>query len=172
MKTITTTEARLYVGTYHKYNCGSIKGAWIDLDGHDKETFYAACHELHADESDPEFMFQDFEGFPESFYSESGCDDALWEWLELDDNDKQTLAMYMEATGQDGTIEQARDAFHGTADSGADFAENMAEECGDVPKDFPSWIEIDWEASWNRNLRHDYSTATDDSGTIWFFCNH
>ena len=23
--------ASVYVGTYHKYNCGSLKGAWVNL---------------------------------------------------------------------------------------------------------------------------------------------
>jgi antirestriction protein len=68
--------ARLYVGTYAKYNNGSINGAWIDLEDHgDKVSFLAACAELHKDESDPELMFQDFEGFPRSLYSESSVSD-------------------------------------------------------------------------------------------------
>jgi antirestriction protein len=32
----------------------------------------------------------------------------------------------------------------------------------------PTWIVIDWEATWNRNLRHDYSTSEHD-GKIWLF---
>ena len=60
------SDPRVYVGTYGKYNNGSIKGAWLNLaDYADKDAFYAACAELHKDESDPEFMFQDHEGIPE-----------------------------------------------------------------------------------------------------------
>jgi antirestriction protein len=70
-ETYTETSTAVYVGTFAKYNSGSIKGAWIKLEGHDAETFQAACLELHSDESDPELMFQDFEGFPRAFYSES-----------------------------------------------------------------------------------------------------
>ena len=52
------SEARIYVGTYKKYNNGSLAGAWLDLsDYSDKEEFLNACHELHNNESDPEFMF-------------------------------------------------------------------------------------------------------------------
>lgn len=168
-----TTEPRLYVGTYAKYNSGSLQGAWMSLEGHDKESFYAACAELHKDEADPEFMFQDFEGFPREFYGESGCAAELWDWLALDERDRELLAQYCDAIGCEGlTIEDARDAFQGTADSFAEFAERQAEECGEIPKDFPSWIVIDWEASWNCNLRYDYATSEDDSGAIWFFLNH
>ena len=42
------SEAKVYVGTYVKYNNGSLSGAWLDLsDYSDKEEFYEACRELH-----------------------------------------------------------------------------------------------------------------------------
>lgn len=57
--------AKLYVGTYAKYNSGSIAGAWLDLEDYaDRDSFLVAARELHKDESDPELMYQDFEGFP------------------------------------------------------------------------------------------------------------
>ena len=47
------SEAKVYVGTYAKYNNGSLYGAWLDLsDYSDKEEFYEACRELHEDEED------------------------------------------------------------------------------------------------------------------------
>ena len=37
------SEAKVYVGTYAKYNNGSLSGAWLDLsDYSDKEEFYEA----------------------------------------------------------------------------------------------------------------------------------
>ena len=73
---------QIYVGTYSKYNEGSIAGAWLDLEKFsDKEDFLSACLELHNDEADPELMFQDYEGFPDRFYSESGITEALFDWL-------------------------------------------------------------------------------------------
>ena len=56
------SEARIYVGTYAKYNEGSIFGKWMDLSDYSgSEEFYDACRELHSDEEDPEMMFQDWE---------------------------------------------------------------------------------------------------------------
>ena len=53
-------EAKVYVGTYAKYNKGSLYGKWLDLsDYEDRDEFYEACRQLHKDESNPEFMFQD-----------------------------------------------------------------------------------------------------------------
>ncbi len=56
------TNVNLYVGTYQKYNEGSLYGKWINLsDYSDLGKFYKEIRELHKDEDDPEFMFQDWE---------------------------------------------------------------------------------------------------------------
>jgi antirestriction protein len=174
-----TTTPKIYVGTYSKYNNGSIQGAWVDLTQFsDADEFIDHIKELHSDEEDPEFMFQDYEGFPECYYSESMSDtelNQLFDYLNMDEDDRKLLDMYAEATGygiEDITLRDAQDKFYGTADSEADFAEQIAEDCGEIPKDLPSWIVIDWEASWNCNLRYDYNTARDDEGTMYFFLNH
>lgn len=77
---MSTTTPAVYVGTWHKYNCGSIFGQWFDLtDFDDEDDFQEACRELHANEADPEFMFQDWEGIPSDFASESSV-----EWAFID----------------------------------------------------------------------------------------
>jgi antirestriction protein len=60
---------KVYVGTYAKYNNGDLTGEWVDLTNFsNKEDFLEYCAELHSDESDPEFMFQDYENFPREYY--------------------------------------------------------------------------------------------------------
>jgi antirestriction protein len=176
--TKTTTTPQLYVGTYAKYNSGSIAGEWVDLTQFsDADEFLQHCAEIHKDEEDPEFMFQDYEGFPKSFYSESANSkdiESLFNFLSMDEDERKLVEMYADATGysvDECTLDAANDAFHGTADSEADFAEQTAEDTGAIPKDIPSWIVIDWEATWKCNLRYDYNTATDEDGTIYFFYN-
>lgn len=79
MNSSITTPA-VYVGTYHQYNCGSIFGKWFDLtDFDDEDAFYGACRTLHAGEEDPELMFQDIEGIPSQFASESS---VKWAFIE------------------------------------------------------------------------------------------
>ena len=59
----------VYCGTYRKYNEGSIFGAWLDISKFsDYDEFIDVCRQLHADEEDPELMFQDYEGFPSLLY--------------------------------------------------------------------------------------------------------
>ena len=44
MKTYDLSNVKVYVGTYGKYNNGSLFGAWLDLSNYsDKEEFYEAC---------------------------------------------------------------------------------------------------------------------------------
>jgi len=168
--TITETAPRLYVGTYAKYNSGSINGAWLDLSDYSgREEFIEAAAALHDDESDPEIMYQDYEGFPEAWYCESSAPPAiLWEWLELSEEDRDAYAAYL-SYNPTGDIDDFRDAYRGTANSEADFCAELAEEQGAIPKDFPNWIHIDWQATWDCNMTHDYWSERGESGELHFF---
>jgi len=53
-------------------------------------------------------------------------------------------------------ISSCRDAYMGQYESGAEFAEQLATDCCDIPREMSSWIEIDWKASWD-NLDYDYT---------------
>lgn len=77
----------------------------------------------------------------------------------------QTYLWYMDQLADEGigTVEAWEERYHGCYDgvedkAGAEFAQCMAEECGDLPsKTLGNWIEIDWQASW-KNLSWDYTT--------------
>jgi len=58
------------------------------------------------------------------------------------------------------SISSCRDAYMGCYESGAEFAQQLAEDCGDVPRGMSSWIEIDWKASWD-NLDYDFVECSD-----------
>lgn len=121
----------VYVGTYAKYNNGSIFGEWVDLEVYDdKDAFYEKCRAIHDDEEDPEMMFQDWEDVPADMVSECHISEELWEWLDLDDDDRKLLAVYREHVDQSGTIEQAQENYAGTYSSREDWAENWWEETG------------------------------------------
>ncbi len=84
---------KVYVGTYAKYASGSIDGKWVDLTDFDNEDdFLEKCREIHSDEEDPELMFQDYEGFPSKYYSESHIDPEVWDYIEkIEDYDKDVV---------------------------------------------------------------------------------
>lgn len=88
---------QVYVTTYAKYNNGSLSGRWIDAS--DKDSFFEECKELHADESDPELMFQDFDGVPMIFVGECYISEKFWDFLEYDEYDQAKILAYAENMG-------------------------------------------------------------------------
>ena len=77
----------------------------------------------------------------------------------VDDMGIDTVTAYLE-NFDIADVSSCGDAFQGVYESGADFAQQMAEDCGDVPRNMSSWIEIDWKASWD-NLSFDYFESED-----------
>lgn len=160
-------EPSVYCGTYAKYNNASIGGAWISLEGIDKESFYDKCKALHSDESDPEFMFQDFENFPIAFYREAGFDNRLWEWLELDENDR---TIWEAALQYDSMIEwkDARDHFLGNHESLEDYAWDYLKDTGlldSMPEFLQRYFDIE---AYCRDLELELNVVR-FNGTVWIF---
>ena len=150
----------LYVGTYAKYNEGSLEGEWIDLSTFiDPSDFLEFCTDvLHADEDDPELMFQDFMNFPKSLYSESASDDELqkiWDWMDYDDDEREIIEEYWDEVGskEDPDTILERHVYSGDF---KDFAYEQAEEmiaCSGAPECVSRYF--DYEA-WERDLQFDY----------------
>jgi antirestriction protein len=159
----------IYVGTYGKYNSGSIAGKWLSLDEYNtEEKFYDAARKLHKNEHDPELMFQDFENFPTEFYGESGCDSRLWEWLALDKDQREIVAAWLDQVGGTDSIEYILDCHIGSADSWSDFVADYADNTGDLDS-IPDHLQgyFDYEA-YGRDLRHSYTVADTSNGVLVF----
>ena len=56
---------------------------------------------------------------------------------------------------EDYDIENFEDMYQGQYESGAEFAEQICQDCG-YTTNTPHWVVIDWERTWEANLRHDY----------------
>ena len=163
----------VYVGTYKKYNEGSLFGMWIDLEAvSDAEEFFEVCRELHKDEEDPEFMFQDYQGFPEELYHESmSVEDVekILAFVALDDDDREMLDAFCECYGGDATdadnIDDVRERCMGQFDTFQDFADQCANEkleCMNAPEFFTLYF--DYEA-YARDLKYGFSVS--DNGYIF-----
>ena len=48
-----------------------------------------------------------------------------------------------------------------------EYTRDMLEDCGTIPKDFPTWIEIDWEAT-AQNVQSDYDSININGNTYWY----
>lgn len=160
METITETP-KIYVGTYSKYNNGSINGQWIELTS-DKEAFYETCKELHADEVDPELMFQDFENFPKNLYSESDISKSLINYMEIlesGDISKQILDDYIAEFdfNESTSLNDILDVYV-SSESFSDFCYEMAQEM--IPSDASDFLTryFDYEM-FEKDMSCDYTVS-------------
>lgn len=138
---------KIYVGTYAKYNNGSIAGAWLDLsDYNDAEQFIDACKELHKDEIDPELMFQDFDDIHKNYCNECVDIEPLYDYY----NACLEHAQDVIDAGLDCEIplDSIMDAYQGKYDSDIDFAQQIADETGAITysEKWPLNC-IDWDAA-------------------------
>ena len=78
----------------------------------------------------------------------------------VDDIGIQVVESYLE-NFDIADVSNCRDAYQGQYESGAEFAQQMAEDWGDVGRNTASWIEIDWEASWDNLSQYDYVECSD-----------
>lgn len=166
----------IYVGTYARYNQGSLHGAWIDLDKYsDKDSFWERVHEVHVAElkatGEIEAMNQDWENIPKGLVGESHIDDLLWEWLELDEEDRLKFELYRSHVNQEGSILESREAFYGHYDSEEDWAEEYLGETGalaEMPDHLRGYIDF---KSYARDAKHEGWSFVRHEGRLWAFRN-
>lgn len=164
--------ARIYVGTYAKYNDGNLSGEWLDAEDYaDLGEFLEACRKLHEDEEDPELMFQDHEDCA-GYVGESGINPELWDFLELDEDEREMVRVYREHEDDSADFDYIREAFQGKADSKADFAAQLAEDIGAMPES-TAWpcSHIDWDSA-ARELEMDGYSFIRHEGELWVFRSH
>lgn len=122
----------LYVGTYRKYNNGSIYGTWVNLSSFENaEEYYRYIKLVHSDEEDPEYMYQDECNIINYSECMSINDDTIAfykELNELEEQEKEAFKQFIKDKGyeiNENTIEEARDHFYGIYDTKKDFYESM-----------------------------------------------
>ena len=110
--------------------------------------------ELVADGNDAD----DLQAFIDK-YGKSQFSDYIEEYLQaIDESNEEAVESFLEIFSIED-IGYFTDAYQGQWDSGAEFAQNLAEDCCEVPRDMSGWIEIDWKASWD-NLDYDYTEGS------------
>ena len=93
-------------------------------------------------------------------YGKSQFVDYIEEYLQaVDEYNEEVVESFLEIFDIE-SIGSLSESYQGQYDSGAEFAEQLAIDCCEVPREMSSWIEIDWKASWD-NLDYDYVESTD-----------
>ncbi|MGX5685599.1 antirestriction protein ArdA [Chryseobacterium cucumeris] len=154
--------ASIYVGTYAKYNNGSLFGKWLNLsDYSDYDELLTAMYELHSDEADPEFMFQDYEcpileklGLLSECHISKDIYDVL-EQINDSGHDVEVYEACLDCLGRmdfQSLYEYVNNFYYGEFSSDEDFVQWLYE---DDTFNIPNWVVIDWEAT-ARSIMFDY----------------
>lgn len=130
-------EPALYCGTYGKYNKFNVRGMWVNLSTFDNyEDFEAFCLAIHADEADPELMYQDHTNIPDSLYHESMGKkgfDKIMEYREMcEEYNVFAVDDFLEWLSPED-LDKMPDAYVGVYDSPEEFAEEKADEVFNLP---------------------------------------
>lgn len=148
----------VYVGTYKKYNEGSIFGEWFTLGDYESyEEFIQACRELHEDEEEPILMFQDVECPSElkRFISESDIDECLF-LLEDVEEDEDYVIAYIEHTEdiKQCFIDEARNEYIGEFENYEELGRYFVEEiyAMEIPKGLEYYIDYE---KYGRDISYD-----------------
>ena len=128
----------LYCGTYGKYNSGNLRGMWVDLSTFDYyEDFVNFCNAIHADEEEPELMYQDGENIPDSLCSESMGEEEfnnLLKYCELcDEYNVSAVDDFLEIFSPED-LDMMYESYVGVYDSKEDFAREIVSDCYDIEK--------------------------------------
>ena len=160
----------IYVGTYGKYNAGKLTGDWVQLDQYEtEEKFYDACAELHSDEHDPEFMFQDFQGIPDGYIGESHIHPSVWEWLKREPWEREVIEAYAAGVGPHEDVETILEASCGWFDTWQDYVDQYIDDTGlldSIPEDLRGYFDAE---RFGRELEFDYSVVDYNRKTFVFY---
>lgn len=95
------------------------------------------------------------EGDPEKFEVSDWCDvpewaqdfDILEELMPEYEDSSYDIEVFEAAWECDVQFSDVDEAYQGEWEDEEEFAQNLLEECGDIPKDLPWYVEIDWNAT-------------------------
>lgn len=162
---------RVWVGCLACYNAGTLRGEWVDGD---EAGDYVPCEGRGHEE----WWCFDHEGFAGLLDGECSPMEAqrlaeLANLLEREHLPAGAYAAWCSYTGGDCTdssIDPFRDGYCGEWDTEEEFAQDLAEDLGAIPKDY-SWPAsyIDWERATRDLFSGDYWSADADGGRVWVF---
>lgn len=127
----------LYCGTYGKYNKFNVRGMWVNLSTFDNyEDFERFCLAIHADEADPELMYQGHTNIPDSLYQESMAENGfnkIMEYCELcEEYSVFAVNDFLERWSPED-LNRMPDAYVGVYDTPREFAYEKADEVFNLP---------------------------------------
>ena len=126
-------------------------GEDVEMNDYSEETL-ELIDELVDDGKELE-MLEDFIKEHGESYFQSYIEDYL---QAIDEYDEDVVSAFLDIFDID-SIGSLSDAYQGRYKDGAEFAESLVSDC--YTMDMPSWVEVDWQATWDNALSYDYSES-------------
>jgi len=117
-----------------------------------KEVFAAETVEFIDGLLEDNYALDDILEFVDQ-YSESDLVSHYVEYVEQGENLGYDVVDAFAGYHDISYVENCGEAYRGTYDSEADFAEEFTNE---IHGDVPSYVVVDWQATWDENLRYDF----------------
>ena len=126
-------------------------GEDVEMNDYSKET-QELIDELVDDGNELEVLEDFIKEHGESYF-QSYIEDYL---QAVNEYDEDVVSAFLDVFDID-SIGSLSDAYQGRYDSGAEFAESLVSDCYSM--DMPSWVEVDWQKTWDNALSYDYSES-------------
>ena len=144
-----------------------------------KNDFELDLESLNDELNDLESDLYDLENLEYYEGKQNDIDNKLEEIAEKENEIRACDAKYDKHSEELAELEALKEEIKSNSDEGFeygiqlihddyidDYLHEMLIDCGYLPKDLPSWIEIDWQATYN-NMKQDYSEL-ELNGNIFF----
>lgn len=155
----------IYLSIYSKHNKGALETLWVDLSTFDcAEELYNFCQALQGDANEAGISICGYMNFPTKFYCQSYNTilmNDLYEWLEMDEREKDIVAEYWDEICEHTSIEKILDSLVHYGDF-SDFAYEIAQDKISCHNSHDTFFEryFDYD-KFERDLRYDYDVTTD-----------
>ena len=126
-------------------------GEDVEMTEYSDETI-ELIDELVADGNDHDVLENFIEEHGESYF-QSYIEDYLQAIYE---HGEDVVSAFLDIFDID-SIGSLSDAYQGRYTDGAEFAQSIVSECYSM--EMPSWVEVDWQKTWDNSLSYDYSES-------------
>ena len=139
-------EIMIYVADLAAYNAGYLHGAWIDATK-DLEAIHAEVRAIFKNspvEHDFETAIHDYEGFGNYRLGEYvGIEEAHEVALFIEEHGDVAIAALEYVNDLEEARSMVEDNYHGCYESEAEYAEQLYNDCYDIPEHLASYIDYE-----------------------------
>lgn len=144
------------------YNNGKLISNTFDLDDYsDHDEYQTAVSEWLEEltntlgELREESIVCDYDDIPKRYVGEDALDSEYWDYKDAIEASYHDSEVFEAAIDCDIPLSDIDEAYAGEHKSDEDFAQELLEDIGTIPRDLPAYVYIDWERT-ARDIMMDY----------------